>query len=50
MGDKTFLWSELEKSNYQVKFAAKNINANCIACELSVKRVDTFGVVLYRNQ
>ena len=27
----------------------KNVKANCIACELLVKRVVTFGVVLYRN-
>ena len=51
MGVKTFLLiSELEKSNGQVQFAAQNIKAICIACELSVKIVDTFGVVLYRNQ
>ena len=28
----------------------KNINVNIIACELLVKRVDTFSMVLYRNQ
>ena len=37
-------------SNDQVKVAAKNINAKIFACELWVKRVGTFGVVLYRNQ
>ena len=37
-------------SNGQVKFAAKNIKANFIACELSVQRVVTFDVVLYHNQ
>ena len=26
------------------------IYSNSIACEILVKRVDTFGVVLYRNQ
>ena len=35
-------------SNDQVKFAAKNIKAKCIACELWVKRVNTFGVVMTR--
>ena len=28
----------------------KNIHAKFFACELWVKRVGTFGVVLYRNQ
>ena len=28
----------------------KKINAKFFACELCVKRVGTFGVVLYRNQ
>ena len=37
-------------SNDQVKPSAKSIKANFIACELSVKRVVTFSVVLYRNQ
>ena len=36
--------------NDQVKVAAKNMNAKYFACELRVKRVGTFGVVLYRNQ
>ena len=30
--------------------AAKSINVKIFACELCVKRVSTFGVVLYRNQ
>ena len=50
MGVNTCLWSELEMSNDQVKDAAKNINANFFDCELWVKRVGTFGVVLYHNQ
>ena len=44
-------------SNDQVKVAAKNINAIIFfffffffASELWIKRVGTFGVVLYRNQ
>ena len=37
-------------SNDQVKVAAKNINTKFFAYELWVKRVGTFGVVLYRNQ
>ena len=40
----------LNISNYQVRVAAKNINAKFFACELWVKRVGTFGVLLYRNQ
>ena len=35
-------------SNYQVKFATKNLKAKFIACDFAVKRVVTFGVVLYR--
>ena len=31
-------------------YAAKNIKANFIACELLVKRVVTFGAALYHNQ
>ena len=49
---KTFLWSELEnkvKISDHVKFAAKNMQANFIACEPWVKSVVTFGMVLYRN-
>ena len=30
--------------------AANNINAKFLACELWIKRVGTFGVVLYHNQ
>ena len=37
-------------SNDQVKVAAKKIKANFFACELTVKWVDIFGAVLYRNQ
>ena len=33
-----------------VKFARKNIKATFIACDFSVKRVVTLGVVPYRNQ
>ena len=36
--------------NHQFKFATKNIKAKFIACEHSVKRIVTFGVVLYHNQ
>ena len=37
-------------SNDQIKVVAKNKYAKFFACELWVKRVGTFGVVLYRNQ
>ena len=37
-------------SNDQLMVAAKNINTKFFACELWVKRVGKFGVVLYRNQ
>ena len=51
MGVKTCLWSEFKKiSNDQVKVSAKDIKPKFIACELWVKRVGTFGAVLYRNQ
>ena len=50
MGVNFCLWSELDISNDQVKVSAKNINAEVFACELWVKRVGVFGVVLYRNQ
>ena len=36
--------------NNQVKVAAKSINAKFFACKIWVKRIGTFGVVLYRNQ
>ena len=49
MGVKSFLLSVLEKGNDQVKVAAKNKNGNFIACDFSVQRVVTFGVVLYHN-
>ena len=48
MGVNTCPWSELEHD--QVKATAKNINAKFFACELWVKRVGTFGVVLDLNQ
>ena len=38
------------KLNGHVKFENKNIKAKFIDCDFSVKRVVTFGVVLYRNQ
>ena len=57
LGSSTYKWvwklvcgQNLNISNDQVKVAAKNINAKFFACELWVKRVGTFGVVLYRNQ
>ena len=37
-------------SSDQVKFAAKKIKTNFIACKLSVNRVVSFGVVLYCNK
>ena len=37
-------------SNDLVKVAAKIESAKFFACELWLKRVGTFGVVLYRNQ
>ena len=37
-------------SNNQVKFATRNIKAKLFACDFSVQRVVTFGVLLYRNQ
>ena len=40
----------LNISNDLVKFSEKNESAKFFACELSVERVGTFGVVLYRNQ
>ena len=39
MGVKTCLWLELEYNTDQVKFAAKNVKAKFIACEISVKWV-----------
>ena len=36
-------------SNNKVKFAVKNMKANFIDCELSVKRAITFGEILYRK-
>ena len=50
MGVKTCLCRNQKISNALVNFEAKNIKTKFIACELSVKLVVTFGVVLYRNQ
>ena len=47
---KLFYGQNKKISNGQVKFAAKNIKGNFIACWLSVKRVVTFGAVLCRDQ
>ena len=44
------LWSDLKISSDEVKFAANYIKANFIVCKLSIKRVATFGMELYRNQ
>ena len=49
IGVKTCLWS-WSISDDQVKVVAKNKNAKLFACELWVKMVGTFGVVLYHNQ
>ena len=47
----TLLWVRNKSiSNGQVKVATENKNAIFFPCELWVKRVCTFGVVLYRNQ
>ena len=40
--DKVFYCRNLEISNDQVKFAAKYIKANFIACEILIKRVFIF--------
>ena len=50
MGVNLFCCRNQKISNNQVKLAAKNIKANFIACELSLQRIVTFDVVLYRNQ
>ena len=50
MGVNFCLWSELEHKQCPGKSAAKNISAKFFVCELWVKRVGTFGVVLYRKQ
>ena len=49
MGAKSFLLSELENEHGQVKFAATDIQANYITCELSIQRVVTFELILYRK-
>ena len=46
----TFCGKNRKINNDQVKFAAKNIKAKVIACDLAVKKIVTFGVVLYRSQ
>ena len=50
MGVNTSLWSELEHKQLPGKVSTKNKNTIFFACKLWVKRVCTFGVVLYRNQ
>ena len=47
---KLFCRQNSKISNGQVKFAAKIMKANFIACELLVKRVVTYGVALCLNQ
>ena len=49
MGVKTCLWLELGNKQWPSQVCNKNINAKFIACELLVKRVVTFGAVLYHN-
>ena len=49
-GVNTRLWSELEHKEWHGKCCSKNIKAIVFACELWVKRIGTFGVVLRRNQ
>ena len=46
MGVNTCLWSELEHAAKKTKKKQKK-NADFVSCELWVKRVGTFGVVLY---
>ena len=50
MGVNTSLWSELEHKQWPGKVSTKIKNTIFFACKLWVKRVCTFGVVLYRNQ
>ena len=50
MGVKTCLLLELENKQWPGKGCSKQYKANTIACELWVKRVGTFGVVLFRNK
>ena len=42
-------FSATRPSNDQVRFAKKNTKEKCIACEISVKRVVTINVIMYRN-
>ena len=39
MGVKTFLWSELENKQWRGQVCSKNIKANFIACELSLREL-----------
>ena len=50
MGEKTYLWSELEIKQFPGQAFNKNIKAKFIACDFSIKRVVTFGVVVNLNQ
>ena len=50
MGVKTFLWLDLENKQRPGKFCSRKYKANFTACDLSVKGVVTFGVILYSNQ
>ena len=50
MGEKTCPWSELETKQPGQVCNKKIIKAKSIACDFSVKRVVTFGEVLYRNR
>ena len=43
----TCLKSELEYKHWPGHVCSKNVKGNFIACELLVKGVDTFGVVLF---
>ena len=43
----TFLLSELRYKQSSGQVCNKNIKAKFIACELSIKSVVTFGMVLY---
>ena len=50
VGVNTCLWSELEYKQWSGQVCSENVKAKCIACELSVRSVATFCMVLYRNQ
>ena len=49
MDVKTFLWSKLENKERPGQVCNKKYESKLIACEFLLKRVVTFGVVLYRN-